>query len=780
MIRLGVRLAVAGGREAVLQLAMVAVAVAIGVGLLLATRAGTHAFGSQNERYAWLETGTEGAEPAARPGSATTGGLWWRLGLDRHDGADIIRVDVAAGGPDAAAPGAATEPDDPATGPATGDGAADLVPPGLDALPGPGEAAVSPALAERLASTPADQLGDRYPGAATAVEIDADALPSPDTLLVVVGHSPDEAEALGATRVAALSTTSPDECSGRCAPVGTDSQGTTLLLAVVAAALLVPVLVFTGGATRLSAARREQRFAAMRLVGATPRQVAVLATVESAVATVVGVAAGFGLFAALRPALASIPFTGERFTTADLTLATADVVLVALGIPIAAAVAARVALRRVTISPLGVTRRATPAPPRALRVLPLLAGLAWLAWLAYGSDIGASQDGQRQAYAYLLGIVTAMVGLVVAGPWLTLVGARLLARRSGRPVALIAARRLGDDPQGAFRAVSGMVMAVFVASCALGTLTTIVASRGATGADGELARTTVVHGLRAGIPGEAPAPDDIPAATRAALTATPGVEAVASVHVLSSSRPGHPDEATFFVTCADMAAAPALGRCPAGAETASVLPHFGGGVIDSEPDMAGTTWPAGDLTAAEVETLPVTMVVVPTDGATATVERVRTLLLAGTSTVWPPSTPAELSSRDQDDIARFRQLAAVVLLASLPIAGCSLAVNVAGSLAARRRPFRLLRLSGVPLATLRRVVAVEAVVPLLLSVAVAAGAGLLAAALFLRAQVDEGLVAPGPGYWALLAGGTAASLAVVASTLPLLDRTTRLDAVTDT
>ena len=38
----------------------------------------------------------------------------------------------------------------------------------------------------------------------------------------------------------------------------------------MAAALLFPVLIFVGAATRLSAARREQRFAAMRLVGATP------------------------------------------------------------------------------------------------------------------------------------------------------------------------------------------------------------------------------------------------------------------------------------------------------------------------------------------------------------------------------------------------------------------------------------------------------------------------------------------------------------------------------
>ena len=51
----------------------------------------------------------------------------------------------------------------------------------------------------------------------------------------------------------------------------------------------------------------------MRLVGATPRQIAVVAAVESAVAAVVGVVAGFGLFAVLRPLLADVPFTGDAF-----------------------------------------------------------------------------------------------------------------------------------------------------------------------------------------------------------------------------------------------------------------------------------------------------------------------------------------------------------------------------------------------------------------------------------------------------------------------------------
>ena len=433
---------------------------------------------------------------------------------------------------------------------------------------------------------------------------------------------------------------------GRRAPrVGTDARGMTLLLSVVAAALLFPVLVFIGSATRLSATRREQRLAAMRLVGATPRQVALLATVESSVATVVGVVAGFGLFAALRPGLASIPFTGERFTTGDLSLTATDIAVVAVGVPVAAAVAARLALRRVTISPLGVTRRVTPPAPRARRLLPLLAGLGWLAYLAYVSDIREDWTSANQAYAYLLGIFTTMVGLVVAGPWLTMVGSRLLARRAGRPAALIAARRLGDDPQAAFRAVSGVVMAVFVASCAIGTLTTIVAYNAGRPATASSPAGRSCTACPQGRPGDAPLAA-IPERTAAALAATSGVDAVATIHVArangaegevvheAAGEPNRatgdrPDEVLFYATCADVAAAPALGHCPPGAETASVLPHFGGGVIDTDTAMADITWPAADLTAAEVERLPVNTIVVDTDGSTATVERVRTILEDG-------------------------------------------------------------------------------------------------------------------------------------------------------
>jgi hypothetical protein len=299
MIRLGLRLAVAGGREAVTRLVIIAAAVALGVGLLLATVTGINAVHAQNARYAWLTTGT------APQQKTSADPLWWLLRMDFFDGKMISRVDVAASGPDSPAP------------------------PGIPRLPGPGQFYASPALSALLASTPAAQLADRFPGHQIGI-IGRAALPDPTSLVIIVGNPPERLSRVpGAEQVTAIETTPPES----------RARALVLILSVVAGGLLFPVLIFIGTATRLTAARREQRFAAMRLVGATPRQVSVLSAVESTVAAVAGTALGFGLFFLFHRPLAAVPFTGAPFYPGDLSLDAADVLLVALGVPAGAAAA---------------------------------------------------------------------------------------------------------------------------------------------------------------------------------------------------------------------------------------------------------------------------------------------------------------------------------------------------------------------------------------------------------------------------------------------------------
>jgi FtsX-like permease family len=716
VIGLGVRLAVAGGREALIRLASIAAAVTLGVGLLLVTLAGINAVNAQNSRYAWLNAGYTGG---------TRGPLLWLLREDYVHGRTLGRLDVAVAGPGAP------------------------VPPGIPRLPGPGEYYASPALTDLLRSMPADQLGDRYPGHQVGVIADA-ALPAPDTLLVVVGRAPDELSRLpGVRHVSSIPTTPPSSCDG--CDVGTRAAGMDLILSVVAGALLFPLLMFIGTATRLTAARREQRFAAMRLVGATPRQVSVIAAIEATLAAVVGTVLGFGLFLATRDPVAAIPFTGMPFFPADLSLNLADVLVVALGVPVAAALAARLALRRVNISPLGVSRRVTPRPPRAYRLLPLALGLAEL---GYWVVIGVPHGSAAQVRAFLPGFLVVMAGLVIAGPWLTMTGARILARRTRRPATLIAARRLADNPKAGFRSVSGLILALFVTTVATGAITTIVYHRGVA-TTGPLATNLSVM-LE---PGDTGVPGRLPFDVATVYAAPPDLPRMS---VDGWSPPG-------LVSCAALAGHPEFGRCAPGAEVAAV---FQGLVFPDQWPGHDGSWPTAAGTAGKLSRLPVLGVVAGTDGSAAAIERTRTALEAAYPGAHQVSTEAEWRTDSARTLNGWKQLANVVILASLAIAGCSLAVSVVGGLTERKRPFAMLRLTGVPLGMLRRVVTLETAVPLLAAAVVATGTGFLAAHLFLTAQMGYTLRPPGIAYYTVLLAGLAACLGIVAGTLPLLRRIT--------
>ena len=121
-----------------------------------------------------------------------------------------------------------------------------------------------------------------------------------------------------------------------------------------------------------------------------------------------------------------------------------------------------------------------------------------------------------------------------------------------------------------------------------------------------------------------------------------------------------------------------------------------------------------------------------TNGTAGAVERARTVL--ENAHAYPslsvPSTIGDMIAQDNSADNAYQQLANVVILVSLPIAGCTLAAGIAAGLADRKRPFSLLRLTGARLATLRRVVALESAVPLLAVAAVAIGTGFAAAAMY--------------------------------------------------
>lgn len=761
MIRLATRLTAGGGRESLIRLVLTGAGLALAVTMLLSAAVAFPALHAHDVRRAWTETSAQNQQPAQD--ESTTDPLLWRLTEDRFDGDDLLRVDVAAEGPNAP------------------------VPPGLQRLPSPGEIAVSPRLAELLESTDAAMLADRFPGRVTAT-VGRAALASPDDLVVVVGRSPSDLRA------------EPGEITVRSiesAPISHDLEDSRIALVVGGIGLLVPVVVFVATATRLAAARREQRLAALRLAGATTGQVGTVATVEAAIAAIGGVTVGFGAFLAIRPWLARIPFDGASFYPSDLHLSLAWAAAIALGVPALAVGAAMASLRRIRISPLGVARRAkqSPATPRPL--LLVVAGMVALALAVAWANDPAAPD---IAIAYVVGgaFLAMIVGVVLSGPWLTSVVGRGISRLGRRAPSLLAARRLQNNPAAGFRAISGIILAVFIGTVFSGLASSALASGdidGASLAPGVVAAASQFEQPTGPLPepgtdSEPPrlsrleiAPDRTAQLVRE-LNAIPGVGGVVTAHGLpddpnlsgpvDSSGPdqyGSIDslaqaaDDSVLVSCAD-AAALGFEQCDGtrvlrlGSDIPSV------GVI---PPQAFPVDALDDLSVVAVAAI--------TDGQVATIEQARTRLELGV-----PGSPA-MTSQDIDDqnmreIHTVQRMSNIGLSVTLVIAGCSLAVAVAGAIVERKQPFALLRLAGTRLSELRRVVLAEAAAPLLMVATASVGLGLVVAYLVLAASgANQTFVMPGPGYWLALVGGIGVALLVVLATLPLLDRLTALDSV---
>ncbi|MGW0068624.1 FtsX-like permease family protein [Streptosporangium sandarakinum] len=758
---LGLRLSLRGGREAIVRLVLVTAAVATGVTVLLSTVALFNAFRTTADRPCW--ECTTGSAPAGWALGATPGAVLWNHRLDSYAGRPIKRLDVAVLDGRTPAPGV----------------------PGLSALPGAGRHYVSPALAELMDAVPREQLADRFPGARAGL-IGRAALSGPDDLVVVVGQSPDALAGMAGTVAVDAVATAPA------------SDDTTALyehgFGIAAIGLIVPLIILIGTATRLAAARREARFAAIRLAGATARQINAIASVDAALGALLGALAGIVVFQAVRPALTGVAVTGSRFFPDVVTPTPLQYAAVVAGVPLAAAGAALWSLRRVRITPLGAARKVRASAPGWWRVLPLLAGLGLFAGPVFAS-------GGREPDALLLdvGLALIMVGLMVAGPWLTMLVARLAARLTRGAATLLAAQRLAADPKGAFRSVSGIVLAVFIGTAVAGIVPAVVSGQAAAGGGtlGEVLRTS--FGYADAAPG-LPLPPGTADELLAELRSRPGVT-VLPIH-RRIGQPAPPDGPPpcdpgpgcrpdfmlgHVVACDALTAFPALGRCAPGARAVTadfnrLLTSDNMLSVDRNLPIVDASSPAADQGAgpaagqAAPARLSLAAVLVRADDP-AVRERIRTLLtpyVARSGSAETPLTFAEVAQARAVLLDQVERVALAIVALTLLVAGCGLLVAVAGGVVERRRPFTLLRLCGTPTRTLSKVVLLETAAPVVLAALVAAGAGFgVAEPLIDQLAIKSApAVLPGPAYFLTVGGGLLVALLVVLAGLPLLRRVT--------
>ncbi|QHF95846.1 hypothetical protein DEH18_20545 [Streptomyces sp. NHF165] len=320
-------------------------------------------------------------------------------------------------------------------------------PPGMPRFPAPGEVWTSPALGT-------------LPGEETTGTLGREALSRPGEKVAVVGHRPGDpamttergtdprrpGDIVTPTRVA--------DFTGERTADGYGAQYQDLMkLATVL--VVVPLLVLGASSARLSVSRRDARLATVRLLGATPGRIAGMTAAEALLTGAAGAVVGALGYAALLPLAAEVPVAGGSWYTADLWVGVPTLLAVLAGVVAMVTASALGGLRQVVVGPLGVVQRSRAPRMNIVRAALFVAVLVGYWLMSRGKEL----DIDMVVYFF----AAVFVALSFVGPWVVGVLGSLVTAAARRPATLLAGRRLLDDPKSAWRAVSGLTLAGFVA-----------------------------------------------------------------------------------------------------------------------------------------------------------------------------------------------------------------------------------------------------------------------------------------------------------------------------
>lgn len=289
----------------------------------------------------------------------------------------------------------------------------------------------------------------------------------------------------------------PDHCSPQATPYFTgpmaEAAPTYVILAGFACLLLlVPFVALAGSAARLAASRRDERLATLRLVGATTAQVTRLTAFDAMLQSVTGALIGVAGYFAIMPLIMLLNFQNDHFTFEQLWVGPWALIGTVAGVAVLSLVSALLTLRRVAITPLGVTARASQPMPGKWRAIIFVAVLL-IAFTVFG-HLSELVQSQAVAIAVVIAFIVGAFALVnLIGSFAVSARARALARRPKDAATMLAARRILDNPKRAWRNVSGIALAVFIAG-----ITSICGYIGTTESNGDLALSTVMRDIGTG------------------------------------------------------------------------------------------------------------------------------------------------------------------------------------------------------------------------------------------------------------------------------------------
>ena len=518
--------------------------------------------------------------------------------------------------------------------------------------------------------------------------------------------------------------------------------------------LLFPIVIFVSVATQLGAAQREKRYAALRLIGATKWQVGRVLMLESLLASVVGVIIGLGAFWLLQAPLQDFRMDGMRFNPGDLALTgTQYALIIGLTLGLTMFVNWR-RMRRAQISPLGVSRSVEKVKKlRAWRALVPALGIAFFAWLSSkpGRDwLDANKESAMPLVLLTTALLLVMFGLILAGGWLTNKLSLLAARWANNGSMLIAGKRTAVHSRTVFRSVSGVVLALFAGSFYL------TATSGIEGLNAQAVKDNGFSQLKRGtaiVIGRS-----LPGDMAEQLQQKSYIASVATIY---------PREDGDAIRCQDLAAYTEH-TCPNNARSDQfALLNFDAPVVKNVSLINDKV----DTNGAKEY-----LVTLKSDND---IEKLRTMVTAkanqydltyavsGTDSKKPHINPT---------IREFADLAYVGIGVTLFVAVASLIVSTIGGLMERRRSLYTLRLGGMRLAQLKRLVMVESVAPLLITSVLSCGIGVWTGAVFTSTFSTTLKPVLTLTYFAIVSIGLVAAIIGIYLILPMVDKLTRAEA----
>jgi FtsX-like permease family protein len=757
-LTVGVRLAVGGGRTAIVRLVLSALGIAIATTVLLvATCVGTM---SENRTQRAMSDFTQ-ADPIA--GVSPT--YLTRRYSEFHG--ESVRITYAWGsGPDSPKPDT------------------------LPALPKPGEMYVSPALADLLRSDESRLLRPRLPEKVVGI-LDESLVIEPSYLTAWVGADSTLADSIFVEEAygfhADLQLNAPDE-------------GMLALILIGAVLLLLPVFTFVTSASRVAGAERDRRLSALRLVGAGKWQVRRIASAESLVSAVLGMAVGGAIFSVGRLFAQDINLFGESVYNSDVVPDPMLAFLVLALVPVLSVLTALFALRRTIIEPLGVFRQTKPIRRRAWWRFALVA----LGVLLLTTQLGEAEGTDNWAFMIAAGTALLLVGMVVLLPWLV---ERVANRITGGPPSwALAIRRLQLDSGTSSRVVGG----VAVVLAGMITMQTVLLSMG-----GALAMPSNDANRQGMVNVSADA--SLVADIRRRLAHTPGVESASAVVSGAAYETGSKDISYGFnvADCATLRELGGVKTCHDGdvfqrastyekpplPGTALEFREFAGVGSDWDPDeyTVTGTWTVPDhlrtLTVddssplygtlyATPGALPDPMAVPDIGSVLAKVDKdITSDQLEGVRNVlagfrwhadsYSYNTAPELSA-DQQAFASIRTALYAGSVFTLLLAGVSMLVMALEHIRERRRALAVLAASGVPRSVLGRSLLWQVALPIGLGVLMALVTGIGLAAMMMRVS-KEPMTVDWLGVALMCVGAVVLTLLVNALTLPFLKRAMRLN-----